>query len=1276
MLDLLKQDAQVGDSLNLYLTTGDSVKGKIVEIGESYLLMDVDGVKRRYFPQLIGGWDVVPNDETTSINGVVSTADLDTMEDEEETSEVELNDILLSLFDKIYETENIDLGKTIITNAKVDRVIATGVSVITDSGDSFICHKGFMAGYSRANCTPGKRLFCGLPNNSGPQKGICYQSVLETNFEELRERFILAISAKPIPRRPIINSIIAYFKKNNSGKTTKKAISELRTKVKLLGGNTDKTDNSQIELFVSLKQYDKAFDLIEHTISTSRDDKQKSSLLLRRAQLYSTLKRYEDAVASYRELISFNEDINSPSTYLSHIYTELARLLLLYGDDEQAKDARNNALRLNPNNVVAQKLILNINDDSEENSFIIAKYDNRRLIDDDIDSYEFTDPEIVSLNGLVTNEIANRLLERANSLDDSSLYIEAAKAFRSLPVGSYDTQELEDSINSYSLYKIRSVYNSYKKVVFESDSIDGISVEQLNRIKDCMISYSFEAIESIVNDDFDAAEKMLSDCLLLELSSFLIIQKAKRDFVLEILNYTLDDLVEYCKRAEEEIVAIIIVRLVGYSIQCLNLWELLVLKSEKLNSLVSYSNGNPIIKQKIIDLTPNQNKRKIDDPNYVNVLREYESKRLKESFNKLRKIIKFSLIISSVSNFKTKFMYLLGKKHAWCFNETDKKSLVDINHLVSLLSLYQIRSKEERKDILANALLDIDKIIKWNSGPMTTTLGRFCFCPLLVTWKEVLLNLNSKYEYNNSCLLSIEIDSPYFTENSDKEKIFNVVLYNKSDFISEGFKLTIWIGDDQKNGVEECNDDYILPKSNVLIPIPLNQWGDLSTYDLHFAIRSKHQQKWSDTELKEATITNKRDISFNIDDIKWKDRGYPSEDMFKGRNEIVQSLKHHYCSNNRCYSYVLYGLSKTGKSTILDYLKRTIEGCVINESKSSKMVLPLYIDLGDVHGNTTKHNFWKLFINRIFKETRKFISKYLPEKADKLIKPEDFSQFVIEMSELNIHPLFMFDEFSYMQDIINDGYINSAFLQYMRTISADKDLVSFIFAGTYDIKQLIRDPKYNISGAFTYLKEPDKPIFEISHEAAEELINMMQGKLDFSTAAKREMHRLTGDVPFWIQKLCLNCATYAIENNKPDIGLQDLNTVVSKMTGEPCKLKKTDIPSLNIGTFKNTQILDTDTEEINIVLTSISHLMKNADMSNGVSYDQIKVLWIDNNVDILKYNIKDALISLCERKTLVYEDYENIRYYRYSIDLFRRWWLHEHIEFELELSDFIKKVKQ
>ncbi len=1294
ILNMLKQDAQIGDVINLYLTTGNSVKGTILEIGETFLLMVVDGVKRRYFPQLIGGWDVVKDISQieTQQNSKEQFVDVGEQNDEE-TNEDDYNDILISLFDNIYKCEHITLSAIINTNASVVKVSPTGVSVVADSGETFVCHKGFMVGFSRANCTPGKRLFCGTINNSGLQKGVCFQSVLQMSFEEMRERFIVAISSKPVPRKPIINSVISYFRKNNSGKPTKKIIADIRTKLNLLG-NTGKAGNTQLNKYISFKQYDKAFDLIERVISSSEDEKQKSALLLRKAQLYSSLKDHENAISAYRELISFNESINSPSNNLSHLYTELSRLLFMTGENEQAESARKIALMLNPQNSTARKIggqekkdsadgetaetnVTNLKDN--ENSSLIVKFTDKSLIEDDIDHYAFTDSEIVSLNGEVSSDIANRLLDNASTSDDFVTHLEAAKALKSLPIGSYDIQDLEDSIANYSINKCYSLFNSYKKVIFESDSVESISIEQLNRIKDCAQCYSLETIENIIEGERDTAMKLLKNCLLLELSSLLIGKRKGKSLILEVLNYSLDDLMDFCVDSEgSNYISFLFLKLINYSISCSDLWNNLVLKSKIFSSLINHINEAPSTKQDIISLTPPKKNRDIHNDNFIELLRRHESHRKKMSLNKLKTIKRTEFDISSVSILRTKMKALIGNRRGRWFCETDTKSLVDINNILSLLSMYQARNKDERKDILSNAILGIDEILKWNSGATATKIGRFYFYPLLLSWKESISKLNAQSEYKDSCLLTLEMDSPYYIVNGDSSKSITVIVYNNSNLISEGYKLAIWIGDNRKDGIFKSDDRYILPNSNVPISIliPQEKWGELKTYELNFAISSRYQGKWSKTEFVSATITSKRDVEFNKADIKWKDSGNPPVEMFKGRDSIVNELKEHYCSANRHYSYVLYGLSRTGKSSILDYLQKKIEGIEIVGETSTKVVLPLNIDLGAIYGVVhDRSQFWKRFLKTIYDQTKEFIKKY--KSGIVIDKPDDFSQFILSMEELNIHPLFMLDEFSFMQDIIDHGYINSAFLQYMRTISADKDLASFIFAGTYDIKELIHAPKYNISGAFTYLREPDKPLFEISSDAAEELINIMQGKLDFSPAAIREIHRLTGDVPFWIQKLCLNCAFYGVDNNKPDIGIQDLEAVVCKMTGEPNKTSynMSSIPSLNEGTFSKTQILDTDSEEIKIVLTSISFLMKELDAQEGVTYEQIKALWSDNNTDISNYNIKEALDSLCERKTLTYEDIDNMRFYRFSIDLFRRWWLHEHFVFELQLSYFKKKVK-
>ncbi len=1281
MLDLLRQDAQVGDSLNLYLTTGDSVKGIIIEIGDNYLLLDIEGVQRRYFPQLIGGWDVVKSNDSNESSTFDEDNKISDIEKGEPKTNEEFEYGLISMFDDIYKENHFDPIGKIVTNATVESITVSGVKVVTDDGEIVVCHKGFMVGFSRANCIPGKRVFCGAVNN---KKGICFLSVLEMSYEELRTRYVTAILTKPTPRKPVINSILAYLRNISTEKSAVRIIGELRKRIKAI--------NDSIDELISRKDYKKVFLQLEKSIESSTDNKQKSSFLLKKAQLYSSLKDNDKAIAAYKELILFNESIDAPANNLSHLYTELARLLLIIGDEENSNEARNRALMLNPKNSIARRIGSDNNPSNQgndkDNRQIIkesgglleaVKFTDNNLIDDDIERHSFTDPEIVSLNSEVTNEIANRLLEDASTSEEYAPHLEAAKALKCLPVGSYDIQGFEDSIKNYSLYKCLSLFNSYKKVVYESDSVNNIPNEQLNKIKDCAVCYSLEAIENIADEDNDTTIRLLTNCLMLELSSLLIKENKSKELLLEVLDLKTDFFVKQITGPDlSTFVPALFVKLVSYSIQCTNLWDSIILKSPNYNYLLSYVNDNISIKEKIIELTPKGNKRDVNSDDYINRLRGYISGKLSMSYSYLRNIDSCKLDLSSLRPILKKCKMLSSKTYIWCLNDTDQKTILNINHLVALLSLYQKKNKDERKSILSNVMFEIEEILKWNNSTNATKLGRFYFYPLLVSWKEYLSKYDTQDKYKDLCLLSVEMDSPYYYVNGDNNRWFKVILHNKGNLISEGYQLNIWIGENHNNGFVKEENIIILPNTDVQIEItiPIDKWGSFEIYEFNFAISSKYQDKWSNTEYFNASITNKRDVSFGIGEIKWHDSGNPPQGMFKGRDAIVHDLKEHYCSLERRYSYVLYGLSRTGKSSILDYLQKAIEGCEIIGNLSEMIVLPLYIDLGEIYGNIIKRNFWEKFIKSISKDTKDFLLKYKPEEVERFVVPKDFKQYITDMNELRIHPLFMFDEFSFMQDIINDGYINSAFLQYMRTISADKDLASFIFAGTYDIKQLIHDPKYNISGAFIYLREPDKPIFEISSQAAEELINVMQGKLDFSPAAIREIHRLTGDVPFWIQKLCLYCGIYAVENNRPFIGISELEKVVRKMTGESNSIgNKTKIPTMNSGTFEKTQILKTDTEEMKIVLTSISYLINESNSSEGVTYEEIKALWSESGCDISYYNIKEAIDSLCERKTLIYEDIDNMRYYRFAIGLFRRWWLHEHFVFDLELSTFKKKVK-
>ena len=131
--------------------------------------------------------------------------------------------------------------------------------------------------------------------------------------------------------------------------------------------------------------------------------------------------------------------------------------------------------------------------------------------------------------------------------------------------------------------------------------------------------------------------------------------------------------------------------------------------------------------------------------------------------NTMKIITNIEFDISSISLLQKRVNTIVGEKRMRFFNDTDRKSLEDIYHLVSLLSLYQNKNKDERKKILSNALLEIDEVLKWNSGATATKIGRFLLYPLLSSWKKTLSSLNTQDMYNDSCLLTLEMDSPYYS---------------------------------------------------------------------------------------------------------------------------------------------------------------------------------------------------------------------------------------------------------------------------------------------------------------------------------------------------------------------------------------------------------------------------------------------------------------------------------------------------------------------------------
>ena len=264
-----------------------------------------------------------------------------------------------------------------------------------------------------------------------------------------------------------------------------------------------------------------AIAVIDESLSNLQlDSKYKSSLLLRKAQAFSSIKDYTGAKRSYIELISYKEKTDGESRNLSHLYTELARLHAIQQEYEEALIAVTKALNCNPDNKYASTLadqlrngelnsvsVASVADthriesseengelilDSEETSFAISK-----MIDLDIIEHKYTNDSILANSGKPTLEIAEKLLKEAQAYKGANvgekypLFLEAAKAYSELPVGSYDVSKYMESVAFYAVYKGHFLYNKFKNDIETNDSVN---IATMKAQRDSACSYYIESL--------------------------------------------------------------------------------------------------------------------------------------------------------------------------------------------------------------------------------------------------------------------------------------------------------------------------------------------------------------------------------------------------------------------------------------------------------------------------------------------------------------------------------------------------------------------------------------------------------------------------------------------------------------------------------------------------------------------------------------------------------------------------------------------------------------
>ena len=301
------------------------------------------------------------------------------------------------------------------------------------------------------------------PNTIGGYIDILTQAILERHYRQAKA-LCYFLRSQSMRQQCLwkIGKLIKAMKCVNAFVKEKQESIKSATKISIGYKEIEK----QLNELIRNGEHSTAISTIDEILNNSTvDNKYKSSLLLRKAQAYSSITDYKNAQLAYSTLIEFLESVGGESKNLSHLYTELARLQAMDQTGlNEALTSVEKALQYNQRNKYAATLLEQIKSGSlssvsissisnvnaktaEEDKELILESDESasvisKMIDIDIREYHFTNLDIINNGGVPTPSLAKKIYEEAKRIKDVDLserfpvYLEAAKAYSELPVSS------------------------------------------------------------------------------------------------------------------------------------------------------------------------------------------------------------------------------------------------------------------------------------------------------------------------------------------------------------------------------------------------------------------------------------------------------------------------------------------------------------------------------------------------------------------------------------------------------------------------------------------------------------------------------------------------------------------------------------------------------------------------------------------------------------------------------------------------------------------------
>ncbi|MDR1658314.1 MAG: hypothetical protein LBT47_12325 [Deltaproteobacteria bacterium] len=1018
-------------------------------------------------------------------------------------------------------------------------------------------------------------------------------------------------------------------------------------------------------------------------------------ILLLLAQQLSALNKFSEASDIYSSLINVEKKLNRPKA-LKNAEIQYVLLSIKSGRIDTAKIKLKKLVEKYPNDEylkqlnekASTELIIDLNDESKLvwESLDELESDISPFLKRELESAGFYDRIISEKGDKPSPEDAKRLMAAAiNSTanDQHPLFLEAAKAYSLLPPGSFDLDEYHLCLSRYAMQKAKVLVD---RMLFLSTSATSIekNAEILMQLRDSATSYYIEALSWLKPENVkDVGSSVINYFFKSLLIGFFA--ESPHNFSKDMLSTEFKKVFREALTSKNEELFYLACNAVLIWGSYPQIWNILVNIPDGPGA-VTWLMMKGSFKNRVGEFFS-----KLTGQNIQNIQFMYPRDILRQAFEHRRKergdmhAFCRNLLISrnlKSSEYFRELKYCLTKfpRANGSLFSSDIIMFERLNDIIQEMTPYKNASYEERGDMLVRTRLKLSNN-KQNLGLLehinqSPTYWQVVGCEaVIIQCLKTIETIEDKRMEDRKPKLSFSLEPASFTK-SGTEFYTSLHTKNEGHATANNVKIELIVRNISQPHepiysysfeIERIERNTDHTSSQITLP---EDCFDESQGEIELFISAKYLEGLKEPQA--FTIEKDLGNSFSSEEIPWNPQTVAKDEIFKGRLNLLSELKESLNRHGRSYTHMLWGVTRSGKTSILHSFRTKETGAPLPDDELNRTIVCIDWLFNKAELVNSPETLWTFLLEACRQDVEKFTNERNIDlnrvlKSSATAQAHDFISLVSYLKSAGLYPIFLIDEFSYIRSMFDKKLIDASFLSTMREMALN-DQATFIAAGTYDVKELLTDHRYGITGQFVNLKLHF--VTSIEPEPAKEIITIFEPKLRFTESAVNYIIQQSDCRPYLIQTIAYHCAQYALNRHRSILGRPEVEEVVLALAGlKPLE----DFSALEWTHFQDNLIffrakqddstLDPSSRKQGAIYSAITTFISH---EVSTTYNHLQTKWKEEKLP--PDWLADGLKQLKDREVITEKIDEGVIMYSIKVGLFHLWWKRANNDVELEFD--------